>query len=389
MKTVLKNAQILDDRYDCERMDVLVEGETILRLGTDLQGDQMINLSGYTLLPGFIDAHVHVATEPNRFSDEALRAWVKNGVTTVRELGMLNDLSAGSFMDFLRDHGGPGCARVVRAGKYIDVEGGYGCGPNPKVRVGIIVETPEQAADAVTYQHGLGSEGIKIGIMDTEGPPGSAPGPRPRLTPDMIRAICDRAHEHGMWVAAHLKKADTLATLIECGLDDAAHTPIDPIPDDVILQAVEKGVMFITTIGDPDRKPPSFITEKQRPAFLARERANREGTIANLVRIHDAGGVIAIGTDLIRSDDFSRDAAIAVHEMRQLRQAGFSLREVIRCATINAARICHIEAEEGSVEPGKRANLIAVRGDVDDDFERLRDIAFVMNRGTVIKPLDG
>lgn len=385
MKTVLKNAWILDDRHDYEPMDVLLEDEHIACVGLGLHAEWELDLTGCTLMPGFIDAHVHVAVEPERFSDEAMRAWAQNGVTTVRELGMLNALSAESFMRFLDEHQTPEYARVIRAGKYIDVDGGYGCGPDPAVKVGIVIETPEQAADAVSYQHDLGNDCIKIGIMDTAGPPGAVQGARPRLTPEMVRAICERAHACGMWVTAHLKMSQTLKTLIPCGLDEAAHTPIDPLDEETIRMAAENGVMFITTIGDPNRKPPPFVPPEQLDAFLARERENRRITMDNLKRLHDAGCRIAVGTDLIRSADFERDAAIAVHELVQLRQIGLDQQEVIRCATINGAKICRIEAEEGSVAEGKRANLIAVRGKVAEDFSNLRKPPLVINRGMIIK----
>jgi len=390
MKTVLKNTWILDDRYSYELLDVLVEDDRILCVGKDLQAERTIDLSGYTLLPGFIDAHIHIAVEAEGLSDEAMRAWARNGVTTVRELGMLNALSAESFMDFLDARQSPEYARVIRAGKYIDVDGGYGCGPNPAVKVGIVIETPEQAADAVTYQHGLGSDCIKIGIMDTAGPPGAVQGQRPRLTPNMVQAICERAHEHGMWVTAHLKTTETLKWLIPCGLDEAAHTPIDPLDEETIRAAAKKGVMFITTIGDPNRKPPPFIPPERLESFLAQEKKNRETIIENLKKLHAAGCLIAVGTDLIRSENFPRDASIPIHELAQLRQAGLSQQEIIRCATVNGAKICRIEKDEGSVAEGKRANLIAVRGKVEDDFSNLREPPFVMNRGEILKdPFDG
>lgn len=385
MGIVLKNAWLLDDRHDYEPADVLLDGDRIVRIGRGLQAERELDLSGCTLLPGFIDAHVHIAVAADRLDDEAMRAWVPNGVTSVRELGMLNAVPAEEFMRFLDARQGPEYARVIRAGKYIDVEGGYGCGPDPAVRVGIVIETPEQAAEAVRRQYALGSHCIKIGIMDTEGPPGAVRGARPRLTPEMVRAICDSAHACAMPVTAHLKKTETLKTLIACGLDEAAHTPNDPLDEETIRLAVENHVSFVTTIGDPNRKPPPFIPPESREAFAAREKWEREITIDNLRRLHEAGCSIAVGTDLIRSDDFSRDAAIAVHELAQLRLAGLTQQQVIRCATINGARACQIDAEVGSLEEGKIADLIAVQGRVKEDFSNLRDLSLVIHCGEMIK----
>ena len=93
MSTLLKNAVLLDANWNNVPMDILVEGRTIAAVGKDLgNADVTIDLSGYTVLPGFIDAHVHVAVDDNTFKEDAIRAWAHNGVTTVRELGMLSQL---------------------------------------------------------------------------------------------------------------------------------------------------------------------------------------------------------------------------------------------------------------------------------------------------------
>ena len=385
MEVLIKNALLLDAFLNCVQQDVLISGERIVQVGRSLPDHEMaLDLRGYTLMPGFIDAHVHVAVDRYSFSDEALLAWAQNGVTTVRELGMLCALSAGDFEVWLDGHTGSPWARVIKAGKYIDVDGGYGSGPDPSVLFGMIVKTPEQAADAVTYQFHKKSAGIKIGISDIEGPPGTPPGPRPRLSNGQIRAICDRAHSHGMWVSAHLKTSATLKELIACGIDDAAHTPIDPIPDAVIADAVARGVMFTTTIGNPDKTPP-FIPAERLAEFRVKREKDRAVVLRNLKRIHQAGGVIAVGTDLMHSDDYAQDASIPVHELQQLSSIGLSMQDVIACATYNAARISHTERDEGSIQAGKYANLIAVRGTLDHRFSNLKNVPFVMNRGEIIK----
>jgi imidazolonepropionase-like amidohydrolase len=300
---------------------------------------------------------------------------------------MLNNLSLENYAAWLKSKSGPEYVRVLSAGKYIDVAGGYGCGPDPAMKVGIIIETPEQAADAVSLQYASGSQGIKLGISDTPGPPGfpAPPEPRPHLSPEMVKAIVDRAHSLGMWVSVHLKLAETLDWLTDCGIDDAAHTPFDKISDEVLKKAINKGIMFITTIGNPNVVLPSFIPAEKVPFIIAAIKKEQEGITSNLKRIRDAGGLIAVGTDLIHSDNFAKDASIAVHEMVQLRDAGFSFSEVIRCATLNAARICHIDGQEGTIEAGKRANIIAVKDRLDDTFDALKNVCFVMNRGTIVK----
>lgn len=168
MTYLLKNAQLLYAEHNHATLDVLIDGTTIAAVGTDLSSvDQVIDLSGYTILPGFVDAHVHVAVDDRAFKEDAVRAWAYNGVTTVRELGMLSTLSQQDYAQWIRKNNQKSdTAHVVATGKYIDVAGGYGAGPMPNHPVGNLITNPAEAADAVTLAHNLGYPGIKIGIHD-------------------------------------------------------------------------------------------------------------------------------------------------------------------------------------------------------------------------------
>lgn len=125
--------------------------------------------------------------------------------------------------------------------------------------------------------------------------------------------------------------------------------------------------------GGPGGKSPE---EKRRENQIMRE---------NCKRLYDAGGKIVIGTDLMRSKDFRKDAKIPTIELKQLVEAGIPFREAIKAGTIYAAEVAGTAQEEGTLEPGKLANLIAVKGTVDEDFEALNQVAFVMHYGAVIK----
>ncbi len=380
MKTLIKNAAVYDALHDKQPLDILVEGERITAVSAGLPADcaRVFDLSGCTLFPGFIDSHVHVAVSPDGFDDSTLSAWAENGVCAVQELGMLCPLPAGDYIAWLREKSGPEYTRVVPAAKYIDVDGGYGCGPDPGARVGIIIETAQQAADAVTYQFGNGSRCIKIGIMEG----------RACLSPEMVKAICERAHSHGMWVCAHLGKSETLDWLTDCGIDQAAHTPDDPMSEELLRKCIERGIVFHTTIGDPEAARPlpegAQIKDAPRidPAKMAEmEAKRRRGILENLVRIYRAGGKICVGTDYIFSPDPKTDACIPFAEMRQMVQAGIPERDVISFATLGGARALHLESELGTVEPGKLACFAAIEGELDARFDKLRRPVFVMNRG--------
>ena len=155
----------------------LIDGETIAAVGTDLgAADRAIDLSGYTVLPGFVDAHVHVAVDDRAFKEDAVCAWAQNGVTTVRELGMLSTLSQQDYAQWLRmNNKKPDTAHVVATGKYIDVAGGYGAGPMPNHPVGNLITTTREAAAAahdgfVGGNGAAGGNGSPARSHDAHGP---------------------------------------------------------------------------------------------------------------------------------------------------------------------------------------------------------------------------
>lgn len=414
MAMLLKNAVLLDANYDNAPLDILVEGDKILQVGTGLTAEQEIDLTGYTVLPGFIDAHIHVATKEGYFPDEALLAWAENGVTTVRELGMLSTMPMDEYAAWIQaQNKRPQAARLIATGKYIDVAGGYGCGPEPNKVVGNVVEDIAGAEKMVEKAHDLGFPGIKIGISD--GMAGA-----PRMSNEMIAAIGKKCKELGMFTACHIGTSASLEDMVNGDIGEAGHTPNDVMPQGLIEKMVEKGVPMDTTIGDPDKamEPPPGMDFPggmpggpggmpggpggmpggpggmpggpggMDPAKMAEQKKQQNKIMReNLKRFYDAGGKIVLGTDLIHSKDFKKDATIPVVEMRQLVESGIPFREAIKAGTISAAEVVGTAQEEGTIEAGKLANLIAVKGRVDESFQQLKQVAFVMHYGTIIKNL--
>ena len=124
------------------------------------------------------------------------------------------------------------------------------------------------------------------------------------------------------------------------------------------------------------------------PAKMAAEKKERwKVMVENLGRHHKAGGKIVIGTDLIHSRDFFKDAVIPVPELKALTSVGLSLQDAIKAGTIAAAEVVGTGAEEGLMEVGRLANLVAVKGRVDESFAALKreNVKLVMHYGTVIR----
>lgn len=385
MRILLKNALVLDAETENEKLDVLIEDETIAAVGAALAVDDaaVVELEGKTLLPGFIDSHVHVVAH-NEPREEMLRAFAVNGVAAVRDLGILGDMELEPYMAWLSDHRGSEYAQVVTAGRYIDVQGGYGMGPDPSLQWGMEIQTAEEAAEKVAYEAACGVDGIKIGLQD-----GALGAVGSKMPPEFIRAIVEKAHSLGLWTTAHIGKVQDLQTIVDCGIGSAAHTPKDaPMPDELIEKMVAGGMPMTTTVGDPyqhvanmPRIPPMYRTREE---FLESSLQRREMVLANLARFYRAGGVILAATDLIRLNDPMAEAVIPTGELRYLRDIGMTTQQVIAAATINNARACHI-GDLGLVKTGMRASLIAVDGALDATFAKLEHPAFVINRGVILK----
>lgn len=396
MKLLLRDAVLMDADHYNQPGDILIEGERITQVGAELPCDeqtQVLSLKGCTIMPGIVDAHVHVAVNDGAFFDAHLKAWASKGVTTVRELGLLSKCSGEDFLSWLRAHQTPAHTHVVTAGKYIDVQGGYGDGHRPGDNWGNVITTTEEAIDAVAQHKQLGTGGIKIGILD-----GKMGQGRPRLPVETIHAMAKKARENGMWFSVHLTEAATLKWLLEhdCPISDAGHTPYDPIPEETLRKMVSEGIGMVTTNGGPDKVPKlppqvmkTFDFEGFRKMAVGRCAQMR----SNAQRLYEAGGTIAIGTDTgtdIADTPEDRQAlidqaGIPVIELRQLHEAGLPMQEIVKAATINGARLCGTERDEGTLQAGKLANLIAFPGRLTPDFQALSAVPFVINRGIILK----
>lgn len=343
---VLKGATLLDATYNGEELDVLVQDGKIVEVGENLSGDEVIDLTGYTLMPGMIDAHVHVAGSSG-YGIDLLTTWAQNGITSVREEGMLSTSGEMEFVDLIDEaNADPTSAYLVSCGKYLDVTGGYGMGPTGNM--GIVITTPEEAAAEIEYKAELGYPQVKVGINSDEY----------RMTAEQFIAIIETAHENGLEVAAHVNYAAHLEELVAYGIDEAAHTPSDEMSGALINGMVENDVSMNTSGAE-----------------------NYEDIkIANLKAFYEAGGIITVGTDLMRNYDTCMETLVS--EMAVLAKAGLSVQEVIACATRNNARA--LELNTGEIAVGFEADFLAVEGDVDETFEALCAAAFVMNDGVVI-----
>ena len=415
MSILLKNAKI----YGGSTADILVENGMITGIGSFDSADEIHDLSGYAaVLPGVIDAHMHIVTGDIEYNDRALRAWAQAGVTTVRDLGMGNDRNQHPTQEFLayRDTiENPECAHCLTCGRFVaqyhglnhvmmdGAETGYGC------------RTPEDAAAAVNELIDMGCEGIKTSIgrgMDGKSVP---------METEKLRAIADTAKARGVWVTCHVLDAEFIPALLEAGMPEFAHMPTDHVSDELLKAMADTGVTCTPTLmsinaprppmpegakmpggfpggpGGPDGPggpggmpaggPPAGMPAGF-PAMMMNMKDPQEQEdicVDNTRRFIEFGGMVAVGTDTMRMEAQPHVASMPVRELQLLFKAGLTVPQVIEAATINAAKLCLIDDQVGSITVGKQANIIAVKDEIDETFEALSHVEFVMNRGAVIK----
>lgn len=395
MKLLLKNALLWDAVKGWRQGDLLLDRQRIAAEGeySAADADRVLDLTGCTLLPGFVDAHVHIALDDGPFDDEALLGWAQNGVAAVRDCAMLSGRSVPDFIGWQRQHRSAAWPMVVNTGKYIDVPGGYGSELPPGHRIGLLIQTRQEAAAAVDYLWENGCTQLKIALDDSPTP--FSPEPRiHNLTPELIQAICQRAQSHKMGVTAHVLSARHLRTLVDCGISDAGHTPTDPVPDDLLQEMIRRGIPMVTTAVGPVEDHTPGLTPKRPgpppppPEVAARMASQKQlatrNALDNLVRFHRFGGKILLGTDLMFSNNYATCACIPVLEMQALRDAGLSTEDILTAGTCAPADAIGLGTQLGTLEAGKLASLVAVRGNLADGFDCLRRPDLVLNQGVLL-----
>jgi imidazolonepropionase-like amidohydrolase len=361
---------------------VLVEGDRIIRVGpaapASPDGHQVVDLGGATLLPGFIDCHVHLRSEggadplSQTMQDAdamvALRiarnAWrtLRAGLTTVRDCGGKNHvefvaraaLAEGLF------HG----PRLLLAGKAICMTGGHAW------RYGREADGPDDVRKAVREQLKAGADFVKFvatgGIMTPEAEIGS-----PQLSVDELRAGIEEVHNAGRKASAHAHGIQGIRNALAAGIDSIEHGYF--LDDEAAAFMVERGVTLV---------PPSAAvqtvarlgTEAGIPAHSVRKaRYALEHHIRNFQRAHRAGVTLAMGTDTgvpcMRHGE-------NLQELPAMAALGLSPMAAI-VATTSAAAAFLGRPELGAIEAGRKADLVIVDGDP------LADLAVLTRREAI------
>jgi imidazolonepropionase-like amidohydrolase len=311
-----------------------------------------VDLEGAWILPGFVNAHVHEAGDR-----ESLKAWAQSGVTTVRDLGALGSIS-GLFA--VRDEvaSDPAYARLVVVGPMVTAPGGYGRQP---------VDSPEDARRTINSLLDEGADLIKIAIED------NLQGRTwPMLPVAEIEAIVETAHARDTLVVAHVSRSKHLEIALAAGVDDVTHMAIDPLSDGLIARLVEAGIYWEPT-----------LELWQCASNLHAVKLDLQA-IENLRRFSEAGGKVVLGTDYA-GYRCQFELGMPTTEIDLMHRAGMTPMQIIVAATRHAAHVCNLGHELGTLEPGKIADILVVKGNPLQDLQALTNVQMVVHNGVVIR----
>lgn len=392
--TVVRAARMLDVTTGEMRSNVVVVVEngriTAVNPSSVPSGGHQIDLGDVTLLPGFIDAHTHLASEISATSftepvtmtlaDAAIGS-VKNGLTTVRA-GFTTVRDFGGDATVALGHaverGDVMAPRIIPSRNALGITGGH-CdvtGFAPGVLEGGteegVADGPWEVVEAVRYQIKHGAKVIKTcataGVLSMEGPVGAQ-----QYSEEEMVAMVDEAARHGVKVAAHAHGSDGILAAVRAGVASIEHGSV--LTDEIMREMIDRGTYLVPTtyLADVialDVLPPLVRAKAESILPVMRE---------SLGRAIGAGVRIAFGTDagVFPHGENAGEFAIYV-------QLGMTELEALRTATVHAADLLDVD-DRGRIEAGLLADLIAVPGNPLDDISVTEDVAFVMLGGRVVK----
>ena len=388
-----------------ERTVVVTDGERITAVGDRSiipAGATVVELTGLTLMPGFINCHEH----PLMYADDyqnahlqassaykalmglaALQRQLLAGWTTVRVMGDADVYYANQDIRKTIDKGvfiGP---RLTGAGHYLSITGGGGdvnyFSPEQKVVAdGLVVDGPEEIRKAVRQEIKYGSDWIKLLVTGAYQSVGDDPH-NVAFSPEEIKAAVDEANRHGVPVAAHAHATEGIKQAVAAGVRSIEHGTF--IDDEGIRMMVEHGTYLVPTIyvGDYYAEGDKLRAQDKEDDYIKNMRGK---FLAAVGRAHKAGVKIAVGIDL---GGYMTDPIVYVREMAVLVEAGFTPMEAIQAGTRVGAELLRWDDRLGTVQAGKLADLVAVPGNPLDDMKALEKVAFVMVGGKVVKTPGG
>lgn len=387
-------------------IELLVNGGKIIELGQKLDYNanevEVIDLGNATLLPGLIDAHTHLFIEENlhpnykgfgeavvkdahltdaeRTLQAAFRAktYLDQGFTTIVDLG-----NSGEYMDVdLRNAINRGLVvgpRVLAAGKGIAAIGGqlnyYYEEADGLIDREYDVVTGTQEAIQAVREHVL--RRVDLIKLYADNAPNMT-----SLSVDELRVIVEEAKRHDLWVTAHAITKDAALKAAEAGVESIEHAYN---VDDATIELLKKnGQRVVPTYSDTTLAHQMFrnfgvYDDERRSKIIARSNKRQQ---ENLLKLYDSGLEIVFGSDMYSGVNMTRGQA-SKHCLYAYVEAGIPLPIALQYATYNAGKHIQQKDKVGVLKKDATADIIAVRGNLQQDHRLLDDCIFIMQRGEV------
>jgi imidazolonepropionase-like amidohydrolase len=377
--------------------EILVEGERIRAIGTSVdhpEGAKIIDLGDTTLIPGLIDAHVHLFLHPGAedlqtveesvpwrtlLAEQAAKADLMAGYTAERDMGTEG---AGSADTAIRDAINQGLIpgpRLRISGNAIDILGGHedAIGFNPAQHVlsnADYANSTDQIIDVIREQHKEGSSFVKIyetgpdkmidGVLHTPY----------QYTEEQLAAARAEAHRLGTTVGVHAMGEPGTLYAAEAGVASIDHAT--QLSDETMRLMREKDIPAVPTFAIFEY----FARNPKSSAEAAQEGVLLDYKIAEFKKQVAAGIPFAVGSDV---GPFPHGTQ--AHEMTLMAQYGMKPLAVLQADMIEGAKVLGWAGQIGALKPGYYADIVAVPGNPLDDISVVEHVSFVMKDGAVIR----
>lgn len=381
---------------------IRIEGNKIIEVKKDIsisKDAKIIDLTDYTVLPGLIDSHTHVLFDQEPHDDfakhsistlvlenQALRtlrgvkraqSYLDVGITSIKDLG-----NSGEFLDIaLRDAINEGSIegpRIFAAGQIMSGPGGQIYGVQKKYQEIIsdeyrIIKSPEDAINAVREHINQGVDLIKICADNLPN--------NTKLTVPEIEAIVKTAHKNGLTVTAHAIKNESAWDAIKAGVDGIEHGFF--LADSTLNLMAEKNVFLVPTENSLDYMETYYQLQGKNPDQLSWLDRYMTDMKRRLMKAIEKGVTIVAGSDNYTNIQVTRGAS-SRDMFKAYYQSGMKPLNILQSATYLAAKNISKENELGILQPKSFADIIALKGDIENDFlNAIKNVVFVMKDGNI------
>ena len=371
----------------------------IASCGPTPKGAERVDWSGFTVLPGLIDLHTHLADAgqsadlslPLKTSPAATaligahnaRLTLEAGFTTVRDVGTYRGLTDIALRDAINAGHVPG-PRMFVAGAYITIPKGggelNGVIPNDQLpsdmRLGV-ASTPEEAAAKTAFLIEQGADFIKTIATGAVLAIGTEPG-EPEMTEDQLRAVVETARAKGVFVTAHAHGAVGIKNAIRAGVRSIEHASL--IDDDALAMAKASGTWLVMDIYNGDYIDDIGTKEGWPEEYLRKNRETTDVQRVGFMKAVKRGVKLAYGTDsgVYPHGQNAKQFAYMV-------RYGMTPMQAIQSATIRAAELLGKEKMLGAIAAGRFADLVAVKENPLANITALEHVALVMKDGKIVR----